>query len=239
MKTKSLWGKAPSRIYAFIRKYGDYIADGCVGVVGCSDGKFVFPFLRAGIKVCGFEIDPTALHGGEKVAPVNSRAVKVRHDAKATEKVETVPCKSNTVHCDGLLCRVAQENLAGLFTLQEKDFFHTETAQLFSAVVTSCSIQYKCNRDLSLEQAVEKLQCIVEKDGYLLMDYMMPLDDRHEWKAPVFARTGQMRQLFDKGWTVISNIEKKTPVFEAAHVDRPEDHFHRFGYILAQKRDNP
>ncbi len=238
MKTKSLWGKAPSRIYAFVRKYGDCISDGCVGVVGCSDGKFVFPFLRAGIKVCGFEIDQTALHGGEKVVPDREGVVNAKPYMKSAVKVGTMPCKSKTTYCHGLLHRLAREKLTGLFTLYERDFFHTETAQRFSAVVTSCSIQYKCNRDLSLEQAVGKLQRVVEKDGYLLADYMMPLEDRHEWKPSVFARTGQMRKLFDKGWTVISNVEMKYPVFEAAHVDRPEDHFHRFGYILAQKRDN-
>ena len=238
MKTKSLWGRAPSRIYAFVRKYGGRLADGQVGVVGCSDGKFVFPFLRAGIRVCGFEIDPTALRGGEKVVPDKRRVVKARTYAKAAARVATEPCRSRTVHCRGLLHRLEREKLGDLFTLREKDFFHTDTAQRFSAVVTSCSIQYKCNRDLSLAQAVEKLQSVVEKGGYLLMDYMMPLEDRHEWKASVFARTGQMRGLFGEGWTVISNVEMKNPVFEAAHVDRPEDHFHRFGYILAQKKEN-
>ena len=238
MKTKSLWGKAPSRIYAFVRRYGDCIADGGVGVIGCSDGKFVFPFLRAGIRVCGFEIDSTALRGGEKVFPERGRAVNVGPYVKMVEKPVVVPCKSQSVYCQGLLHRLEQEKLTDLFTLQEKDFFHTETAQRFSAVVTSCSIQYKCNRDLSLAQAVGKLQRVVKKGGYLLMDYMMPLEDCHQWKASVFARTGQMRKLFGKGWTIIYNVERKKPVFEAAHVDRPEDHFHRFGYILAQKRND-
>lgn len=47
MKTKSIWGKPPSRLYEFrnmiLNKFG---TEATVCIIGGSDGKFVLPFLR-------------------------------------------------------------------------------------------------------------------------------------------------------------------------------------------------
>ena len=65
MKTKSIWGNPPTRLYKLINlakeKWGTNFS-ACI--VGCSDGKFLMPFAREKIKVTGYDIDDIALYGG-------------------------------------------------------------------------------------------------------------------------------------------------------------------------------
>ena len=67
MKTKSIWGNPPTRIYKLIElaeeKWGKNF-DVCI--VGCSDGKFLMPFARSKVKVTGYDIDKIDLYGGIK-----------------------------------------------------------------------------------------------------------------------------------------------------------------------------
>ena len=71
MKTKSIWGRPPTRLYNLI-KLAENTFDGnfTACVVGCSDGKFLFPFARKGHHVTGYEVDKSALYGGTKKFPV-------------------------------------------------------------------------------------------------------------------------------------------------------------------------
>ena len=70
-KTKSIWGNPPKRLYNLIR-----IAEKSIGnnftacIVGCSDGRFLFPFARKKVKVTGYEVDDIALYGGYKDFPI-------------------------------------------------------------------------------------------------------------------------------------------------------------------------
>lgn len=236
MKTKSLWGNPPKRLYKFIKDIQDkYGKDAEVCVIGGSDGKFVLPMLRAGLRVTAIEFDKIALYGGIKEVPVDRDVVEKKKYEHITEKTKytKVPCKLIKVR--GLLERVELENLGDRFELVDTDFYHNGLNKKFDAVFTSCSIQYKSNRDMRLDEAVGRIQDIVKDGGLCYFDYMMPLEDAHEWKSELFARTGEMRKLFKENWRVLHNYEQRTPVFEAAHVDRPEDHYHRFGYIMAEK----
>ncbi len=63
----------------------------------------------------------------------------------------------------------------------------------------------------------------------------MPLEDSHTWKSETFFRSGEIRGFFRDNWEICHIYEMKKPIFELAHIDRSEDHFHRFGYILAKK----
>ena len=70
MKTKSIWGNPPKRLYKLInlgkKQWGN---DFTACIVGCSDGKFLMPFARDGINVTGYDIDDVALYGGNKMFP--------------------------------------------------------------------------------------------------------------------------------------------------------------------------
>lgn len=236
MRTKSLWGKAPSRIYRFVefceKKLGNN-ADVCI--IGCSDGKFVFPFLRKGFSVTGIEIDNIAIYGGEKVGPVIQTSIHQQEYFPSMHRPSYVACESQKYNVIGIKQRAELEGVSKKLSIIKEDFYHTPTNKSFDIVFTSCSMQYKSNRDISLEQAVSSLKNAVLPGGILYMDYMLPLEDRHEWKSSLFPRTGELKNFFNSGWDIIFNREMAKPVFEAAHIDRPEDHFHRFGYILAIK----
>lgn len=236
MKTKSLWGQPPKRLYKFIdlvNQRADNMLHICV--VGASDGKFVLPMLRKGLSVTAIEIDNIAIHGGEKIVPLpRKNVVKINYkEGQGVPEYPEIPYQK--IMATGLLERVQKEKLEAKFELLEMDFYHNVSQNQYDAVFTSCSMQYKGNRDLSLQKALQRLQDAVKPGGLLYMDYMMPPEDSHDWKSELFLRTGQIKAFFQNGWKIIHLRELKKPVFEAAHVDRPSDHFHRFGYILAEK----
>ena len=236
MKTKSLWGQPPKRLYKFIdlvNQRADNMRHICV--VGASDGKFVLPMLRKGLSVTAIEIDNIAIHGGEKIVPLpRKNVVKINYkECQGVPEYPEIPYQK--IMATGLLERVQKEKLEAKFELLEMDFYHNVSQNQYDAVFTSCSMQYKGNRDLSLQKALQRLQDAVKPGGLLYMDYMMPPEDSHDWKSELFLRTGHIKAFFQNGWKIIHLRELKKPVFEAAHVDRPSDHFHRFGYILAEK----
>jgi len=237
MKTRSCWGSVPSRLYQFIRllrcSHGNH-SDVCV--VGCADGKFVMPFLRQGFHVTAIDMDKCALYGGEKESPVKRAMLPEIKYVSCMEKprYEKIPC--TLAEIPGLKKRAEDEGLSGRLFIQERDFYRNPPEQAFDAVFTSCSIQYKHNRNIPVSVMIHTLCDRVRENGYLYMDYMMPLEDRHDWKSSGFLRTGEILRFFGNEWKILHKREMKNPVLERAHIDRPEDHFHRFGYILARKR---
>ena len=239
MKTKSAWGNSPKRIYNIIRKLeGQKLDNINVCIVGCSDGKFVLPFARHNIKVIGYAIDKVALYGGMKFFPIHREDIERKKYVSSNDKpiFPEIPCEQREIM--GLKKRLEVEKLNSFVTIREQDFYRSETTEKFDLVFTSCSIQYKCNRDIGIHAMLSKLKKSVKIGGYLYMDYMMPLEDSHTWKSELFLRTGQIYELFDESWKIEYVRESKTPILELAHVDRPSDHFHRFGYVLARRLKN-
>ena len=240
MKTASAWGTAPSRFYKLIRCIEASVSkqlSACV--VGCSDGKFVLPLLRRGHRVAAYDIDEAALFGGCKPFPLHRRHTK-RPRYKNYEQSEAFPILPQECRrIPGLRDRVESEQLAHLVSIHHHDFSHSPPGGRFDLVFTSCSIQYRFNSDLSAAHILGILQNHVASGGYLAIDYMLPLEDSHTWKRPLFLRTGAMRTFFSEdAWKVLHCRESQRPIFEAAHVDRPQDHYHRFGYLVAVKRDD-
>lgn len=232
MKTTSCWGNPPQRIYSFMKKLSP---EASVCIVGCSDGKFVLPFLRKGFRVTGIDFDKIAIHGGEKIKPIDRQIISEKQYVPCKVKPQYDSLPTETIQIKGLLKRIEEEKLGKNFHLIQTDYYRNPLLEEFDVVFTSCSLQYKANRDLSLVKMIDTLKNSVKPNGYLYMDYMMALEDSHQWKAEQFLRTGQLKGFFLDGWEICYIREKKQPVFEAAHIDRPEDHFHRFGYVLARK----
>ena len=81
MKTKSIWGNPPTRLYKLINLAKEkWETNFSACIVGCSDGKFLMPFAREKIKVTGYDIDDIALYGGYKDFPIVDK--KVKYDYK-------------------------------------------------------------------------------------------------------------------------------------------------------------
>jgi hypothetical protein len=237
MITASVWGRVPSRFYRLIRQVEALTPRRLsVCVVGCSDGKFVLPLLRRGHVVAAYDIDAVALFGGSKVFPLPRRNIP-KPPYISFEQAESFPVLPSEMRkIAGLEERIRLERVTALASIYHQDFYHRPPGGLFDLVFTSCSIQYKNNQDLPVAAILHTLQAHVGQGGHLAIEYMLPLEDSHTWKAPHFLRTGQMRAFFSPAdWSVVYCWEARRPQFEAAHVDRPQDHYHRFGYILARR----
>ncbi len=237
MMTTSVWGHPPSRFYRLIRRLEAVVErqlSACV--VGCSDGKFVLPLLRREHTVAAFDIDDVALFGGSKVFPLPRKTV-TRQPYVSFEQAESLPTlPSETRSVAGLEQRIDIERVSSSAKIHHQDFYHCPPGDQFDLVFTSCSMQYKNNQDLPIDSIIRCLQSHVAPAGFLAIEYMLPLEDCHAWKAPHFLRTGQMRDHFrQKSWCIMYCREARRPLFEEAHVDRPQDHYHRFGYVLAVK----
>lgn len=238
MRTKSIWGNPPSRLYRFKRmlqaKFG---TDGKVCVVGASDGKFVFPFLRSGFAVTAYEVDDIAVFGGEKEFPIARKDIPVQKyvpNPNHNPIYQKVP--SEMRHIQGLKLRAELEHLDQRLTIRIKNFYKDPPSEKYEAIFTSCSIPYECNFDIPVADIMRALMDTVSKGGYLYMDYMLPLEDCHEWRPEHYLRRGTVKKYLSNGdWKVIHLQEMSKPIFEAAHADRPNDHFHRFGYVLAER----
>lgn len=234
MKTKSIWGNPPTRLYNLIKlAENNWGKDFTACVVGCSDGKFLMPFAREEIYVTGYDIDEIALYGGSKLFPIVENKVKYNYskDFKSKEY------KLEERKVLGVLDRLKKENLEDFAKIEKRDFYRNLPTEKFNVVFTSCSLHYSANKDFSLEDKIKKLQSIVLPNGYLYIDYMMAIeeDDYELYPSSKFFRKKEILSYFDSSWEIISIKENNSPSFEGAHVDCVRDHFHRFGYILARR----
>jgi len=234
MKKKSIWGNPPKRLYNLID-----IAKKNIGkkfkacIVGCSDGKFLMPFARKKIQVVGYDIDDIALYGGKKLFPIVDNKVKYKYSKDFVSKKYELEEK----RVYGVTERLEIENLNKYARVEKRDFYKNIPSECFDVVFTSCSLHYSVNSDFTLRDKTKKLQSIVNKGGYLYMDYMMAIDENDYDNYPdyKFYRKDEILDYFDDKWEIVSFRENHNPTFEGAHVDCTRDHFHRFGYLLARR----
>jgi hypothetical protein len=234
MRTKSIWGNPPTRLYKLIQiAEKDFGKNFTACIVGCSDGKFLMPFARKEIKVTGYDIDDIALYGGIKSFPIIKE--KIKYPYSKNFKSKEFPLEDKKVL--GVTERLEIEKIDKFATIEKRDFYKNVPNKKYDVVFTSCSLHYTVNKGFTLEEKTKKLQQIVNKNGYLYIDYMMAIDesDYDLYPSEKFYRKGEIKNYFDDSWEIISYRENNNPSFEGAHVDCVKDHFHRFGYILAKK----
>ena len=234
MKTKSIWGAPPTRLYKLINKAKKEWGNNFTAcIVGCSDGKFLMPFVRKHIHVTGYDIDDIALYGGIKKFPIIKEKSKYQYSPNFISKEFELEDKKVL----GVIDRLSFEGLSEYATIEKRDFYRNVPQVKFNVVFTSCSLHYSANKDFTLEDKTKKLQSIVLPNGYLYIDYMMAIDenDYEAYPAQKFYRKKEILNYFDDNWKVISIKENNAPTFEGAHVDCVRDHFHRFGYILVRR----
>ena len=234
MKTKSIWGNPPTRLYKLLNiAKKEWGKDFTACIVGCSDGKFLMPFAREGIKVTGYDIDDIALYGGFKDFPIIEKKIKYPYSKSFKSK----EFKLETKKVLGVTERLQIEKISQYAHIEKRDFYRNIPKEKFNVVFTSCSLHYSANKDFTLEDKTKKLQDIVKPNGYLYIDYMMAIDeqDYNTYPKEKFYRKNEIKKYFDSNWEIISYRENNNPSFEGAHVDCVRDHFHRFGYIFARR----
>lgn len=235
MKTKSIWGNPPKRIYKLLNMSKDKWGKNFTAcIVGCSDGKFLMPFARGGIKITGYDIDDIALYGGNKVFPIVKEKIKYSYSKDFKSKKYDLETKKVL----GITERLKLEQIENYAIIEKRDFYRVMPHKKFNVVFTSCSLHYSANQDFTLEDKTKKLQEIVLPDGYLYIDYMMAIDeeDYKNYPPSKFYRKNEISKYFNEDWEIMSFRENNLPTFEGAHVDCTIDHFHRFGYILARRK---
>lgn len=235
MKTKSIWGNPPTRLYKLLNlAKNDWGKNFTACIVGCSDGKFLMPFAREKIKITGYDIDDIALYGGYKDFPI----IKEKEKHKYSDNFKSKDFELERKRVLGITERLSIEKLEEFATIEKRDFYRTISTEKFNVVFTSCSLHYSANKDFTLEEKTKKLQEIVLPKGYLYIDYMMAIDenDYENYPSNKFYRKDEMKKYFNTDeWEILSYRENNNPSFEGAHVDCVRDHFHRFGYILARR----
>ena len=235
MKTKSIWGNPPKRLYKLI-ELGERTLknnfNACI--VGCSDGKFLLPFARKKIKVTGYDIDKIALNGGYKEFPDRKDAPNYKYKKDFISQEFELTTKKVV----GINERLQIEGLSQYANIEYLDFYKNTPNKAFDIVFTSCSLHYTANKSFSLKEKINKLQNIVNVDGYLYVDYMMAIDENDfiNYSPEKFFRKNEIKNFFDSNWEILYLRENNFISFEKAHVDCVKDHFHRFGYVLARRK---
>ncbi|MFC5253436.1 class I SAM-dependent methyltransferase [Streptomyces nigrescens] len=180
-----------------------------VCVVGASDGKFVLPLARLGVRVLAVERNKSALDGGPVVLPGRTEA--------------SMP---------GLRKRLADEDLSGRVEIVEADILDLpDELDATDAVWTSCSWHYSINhrRPLGDFIAAMKRSCR-PRGGVFAAEYMMPVEPWH-LACEHYPEEGEMRRFFPD-WAI--EWETYTPPFlEAPHVEQLHEHTHRMGLLIA------
>jgi SAM-dependent methyltransferase len=182
-----------------------------VCVVGASDGKFVLPLARLGIRVLAIERDPSAIDGGPVTLPGSAPGTMV-----------------------GLRKRLADEGLTEHVQIVQADLQTiSQSTKQVDAVWTSCSWHYSINHSRPLADFIRVMRDLCRPTGGMLgAEYMMPVEPRH-FAIEHYLSEGQLRA-FLPGWQV--DWETYTPPFvEAPHVEQLTEHVHRMGLIIATR----
>ncbi|MGF0173204.1 SAM-dependent methyltransferase [Streptomyces sp. Marseille-Q5077] len=206
--TRSLWQDTRTFFPLFLSLIEER-AVSSVCVVGASDGKFVLPLARRGIRVVAIERDGAAINGGPVVLPGHVES--------------TMP---------GLRKRLAEEGLSDSVEIVEADILGSSLkVEPSDAVWTSCSWHYSINHNRPLIDFVSAMKDLCRSDGGVFgAEYMMPVEPRH-LTMEHYPEEGEMRRFFP-GWSI--EWEAYTPPFlEAPHVEQLRDHVHRMGLIIA------
>lgn len=178
-------------------------------VLGCSDGKFVIPLAAAGCQVCGVDVDPIMLDGGEVI--YKGVAVPIR----------------------GLRNNLNREGLSDRCEIIEADFMVWDTDRVFDLVLTSGSWAYHRNEAYGLAGVVGRMQRLVAPRGYLFADYLLPTTPEEE-KIDLYPRPEDLLPFFPTSqWRMVHN--ESVGLIGESHYGQEEWHFHTYGVLLAQR----
>jgi SAM-dependent methyltransferase len=208
MSTASVWEGTRTFFPLFVSMLeARAVTTACV--VGASDGKFVLPLARRGIRVVAIERDPLALEGGPVVLPGQGETTMA-----------------------GLRWRLADECLTDRVIVVEADVLNLADVAPVGAVWTSCSWHYSVNHRRPLGDFIAALRRLCRPGGLFGAEYMMPVQPHH-FDLEHYPGEGVVRGHLS-GWPI--DWECYTPPFvEEPHVEQPATHVHRMGLIIATR----
>lgn len=215
MKTPSSWAETktffPLLVSALERR--GVVGNACI--VGASDGKFVLPLIDKNWRVTAVDNDPVALFGGRIEFP-----------------------KGIFIDTLGLEGRARELNLENGLKLVLGDMYEFVPESQFDAIFTSCSWHYSKNHYRPVREFVRQMQECVLAGGIFCAEYMMPVETKH-FDSEHYMHEGQIRNYFpSQEWEILEEFYT-APFREKAHLGNLEDHVHRMGFFMAQKKMPP
>ncbi|MFE1745675.1 methyltransferase domain-containing protein [Coleofasciculus sp. H7-2] len=209
---KSLWKET----FTSFSKFGEIIKGECfdrnlnVLIVGCSDGKYVFPFLEQGHQVTAIDNDPVSLYGGE------------------------MKFKTDIIKIDGLVKNLILEGYAeSACTVIQCDLMDFEYTNQYDVVLTSCSWHYSKNFKYPIKQIINKIKNFVCRDGLFFADYMMPIKEKH-FVLEHYIPPNKLRNFFGQQWKIILDLDLGV-IEEEPHIGKEEWHTHHYGAFASKK----
>lgn len=213
-RTTSLWGRPPSRYYAYLRRLEEHVNDRkpSLAVLGCADGKFVLPAARRGFHVSAVDLDGVALFGGLKPVGVGG-----------------------PVEMPGLTARLKAEGLTKTVEVVQCDFAEVAAPSLHDGVLTSGAIQYSRNMPRDADYMLTAAIRYARQGGFVYLDYMLPYEAKYvgrpncppaEWWRSHLSSRSDIEVLYNR-------VLK--PTLDRAHVEYPVDHYHHWGHALLRR----
>ena len=210
MQTQSLWEHTLTFFPQFLAALKERTSpDATVAVVGASDGKFVLPLAAAESEGVALDGDDAVAGGGEVSLPGDAHA--------------QVP---------GLIDRLKAEDLRDRVQVIGEDFLTAELPEGHcDAVWTSCSWHYSANHRSPLGDFVRRMQDLVRKEGLFGAEFMMPVEERHQF-IEHYTSPERLARHFTPGWDVLLTV-RTNQFIERPHLGQPHDHTHRMGLLIA------
>ncbi len=182
-------------------------------VVGAADGKFVLPAARCGWQVVAVEIDRAMVDG----CPACPRM----------GIVEAVP---------GLRARLQTERLSAHVDIHIADYMTDYSIPAGHALYVSGALQYSFNSHYGIQDMVRRLRSLVLKDGFALLEYMIPDTPKLQRRANCPPPHWWDASFPALGWRVLRHTTAYD-VLDLPHPYVPEPHRHSWGRLLARRTD--
>lgn len=206
---ESVWGKPNRSYYRFLRILEDTSLPKTIGILGCSDGKFVLPAARKGFSVLAIDIDTTALFGGK------------------------MNVGGETILNIGLKKRLEIAKVESLVKIVCGSFLEYPTDQKYTGVFTSGSIHYGENSRYSLAEVIGKMQDFVAPNGLLFQEYIHTSEEDND-RSRHFVDKNTMALFFENpSWTILKHRKKQ--YIEGPNPRNDKEHLIVWGSILARR----
>lgn len=228
LETKSIFGNVPEIYGLRVRKWdrrGENEKKNFLHVDD-KDGYLALYSLTYGLDVTVYEPNKNLIYGGKIDMPV------------LIPNSESYVFINKTI--EGLLDRASTQFLENNLKIENKNFYKSNCIGKFIFVTACRSLNREENKDISMDDKINKLKKAVDFNGYLFIEYYLAnkADDYEMYPSNCYLREYELESYFDKTeWTIISNeikIEKDliTP-FNKDNKDVV------VGYFIARRRSTP
>lgn len=214
VEPKSLWAHTPTYFdvfYRILESEGYIASDKSALILGCSDGKFVTPFLLKGLNVTAIDYDVDSIEGNTHI--------------KIGEKT-----------LDGLRKNLSFYESSKHLNIIIDDYMKNEVIRdkKFDIVLTSCSWHYKENSKYPFPEVINMIKSFVADSGFLCVDYFMPIKNSH-FSREEYTTPERLLNFFEAiFWESLVNEDLGIKE-EEEHPGKQQTHSHHYAAFMAHR----